>query len=72
MNCKIELYSLYLPVHSFEKCVIHVYRVSQNSFIALFFLMLILVKLSMILLALQMHQLKILLRETNISTGNTT
>lgn len=37
MNCKIELYSLYLPVHSFEKCVIHVYRVSQNSFIALFF-----------------------------------
>lgn len=37
MRCKIELHGLYLPVHSFEKCVIHVYEFSQKSFIALFF-----------------------------------
>lgn len=67
---EIELYCLYLPVHSFEKCVIHVCVLCfPKSFIDFFFWKHVNFDKSILLLiAQQMHQLKTLLRQISRST----
>lgn len=73
MRCKIELYCLYLPVHFFEKCLIHVCVLCFLKTVSLlcffFFNMPILTKLFIILIAQQMYQLKTQLRQITMSTG---
>lgn len=67
-RCKIELYCLYLPVHSFEKCVIHVCVLCFLKSVIFFFENVNFDKSILILITQQMHQLKTLLRQTSMST----